>query len=120
MASVSDHRKATYADLLDVPPHRVAEIVNGELFVSPRPAPRHARASSILGGILTGPFDKGAAYFEIAPDWICEVLSPSTAALDRIEKMPVYASNGVAWAWLIDPLLQTLEVFRTYLTGVGC
>jgi len=40
------------------------------------------------------------------------VLSPSTAALDRIEKMPIYAANGVAWAWLIDPLLQTLEVFR--------
>ena len=52
------------------------------------------------------------AYFELAPDWVCEVLSPSTAAIDRIEKLPIYASHGVAHAWLIDPVLQTLEVFR--------
>src|SRR5262249_18885421 len=31
------------------------------------------------------------AYFEIVPDWICEVLSPSTAAEDRADKMPIYA-----------------------------
>jgi hypothetical protein len=50
---------ATYEDLLKVPDHLVAEILAGELITSPRPGPRHARASSILGGDLTGPFDKG-------------------------------------------------------------
>lgn len=52
-----------------------------------------------------------AAYFELAPDWVCEALSPSTAAFDRAEKMPIYAEHGVAHAWLIDPDLRTLEVF---------
>lgn len=150
-------KRATYADVLAVPSHRVAEIVNGELVVSPRPAPRHARVSSALGVELGGPFDKGkggpggwwildepeihfypgeplvpdlagwrrermpalpeTAYFETVPDWVCEVLSPSTAAVDRIEKMPIYASRGVAHAWLIDPLLETLEVFRMQSQG---
>lgn len=51
------------------------------------------------------------AYFTVAPDWICEVLSPSTAAFDRAEKMAVYAREGVRYAWLVDPLARTLEVF---------
>ncbi len=53
-----------------------------------------------------------AAYCELAPDWICEALSPSTAAFDRAEKMPIYAQHGVRHAWLIDPDLQTLEAFE--------
>ncbi|UQA61664.1 Uma2 family endonuclease [Polyangium aurulentum] len=52
------------------------------------------------------------AYFETAPDWICEVLSPSTEAEDRSEKMPIYAAAGVSHAWLLNPVLQTLEVYR--------
>jgi Uma2 family endonuclease len=52
------------------------------------------------------------AYFEIAPDWVCEVLSPSTEAEDRADKMPSYAASEVGHVWLIDPLLRTLEVFR--------
>jgi Uma2 family endonuclease len=51
-----------------------------------------------------------AAYLTLAPDWVCEVLSPSTEALDRGEKLGVYAREGVAYAWLIDPSRQTLEV----------
>ena len=50
--------------------------------------------------------------FTLAPDWVCEVLSPSTAALDRSRKMPIYARNGVAHLWLIDPHTRTLEVYR--------
>ena len=52
------------------------------------------------------------AYFTRAPDWVCEVLSPSTEADDRAEKMPLYASAGIAHAWLVDPLIKTLEIFR--------
>jgi Uma2 family endonuclease len=51
------------------------------------------------------------AYFEIAPDWACEVLSRSTEAIDRGEKLPLYAEHGVRHVWLVDPLAKTLEVF---------
>jgi Uma2 family endonuclease len=50
------------------------------------------------------------AYITLAPDWICEVLSPSTETLDRGRKLRVYAREGVAHGWLVDPLRQTLEV----------
>ena len=50
--------------------------------------------------------------FALAPDWVCEVVSPSTGRLDRTAKMPAYAREGVAHAWLVDPLQRTLEVFR--------
>jgi Uma2 family endonuclease len=142
---------ATYDDLLKVPDHLVAEIIAGDLFATPRPAPRHARASSGLGGILNGPFDHGRggpggwqildepeihlghdivvpdlagwrrerlpslpdeAYFTVAPDWICEVVSPSTVALDRVKKLAIYAREQVGHAWIVDPLAQTLELLR--------
>jgi len=142
---------ATYEDLLKVPDHLVAEIIDGELYTSPRPAPRHAAASSGLGGALHGPFDRGRggpggwwildepalhrgrdivvpdiagwrrerlpqlpeeAYFSIQPDWICEVVSPSTASLDRVKKLTIYARERVPHAWLVDPLGQTVEVLR--------
>jgi Uma2 family endonuclease len=51
-------------------------------------------------------------FVTLAPDWVCEVLSPSTAAHDRVRKLRVYAREGVAHAWLIDPLTRSLEVFR--------
>ncbi|MFP2931720.1 Uma2 family endonuclease [Pyxidicoccus sp. 3LG] len=53
-----------------------------------------------------------AAAFTLTPDWVCEVLSPSTKALDRTEKLPVYAREGVRHVWLLDPTARTLEVFR--------
>ena len=53
-----------------------------------------------------------AAAITIAPTWLCEVLSPSTARLDRAEKLPAYAAAGVDYVWLVDPLVQTLEVFE--------
>ncbi len=43
------------------------------------------------------------AHFTLAPDWVCEVLSPSTAAMDRADKLPIYARAGVEHAWLVDP-----------------
>jgi Uma2 family endonuclease len=52
------------------------------------------------------------AHFTLAPDWLCEVLSPSTQAIDRRKKLPIYAREGVGYAWLVDPLAQTLEVLR--------
>jgi Uma2 family endonuclease len=52
------------------------------------------------------------AYYGIAPDWVCEILSPSTASIDRVQKLAIYAREGVSHAWLIDPLAHTLEVLR--------
>jgi Uma2 family endonuclease len=57
------------------------------------------------------------AYLTLAPDWVCEVLSASTEALDRGEKLRVYAREGVAHAWLIDPLRHTLEVLALERRG---
>jgi Uma2 family endonuclease len=149
-------RRATYEDLLAVPAHRIAQIVDGVLIPQPRPTSAHAQASSALGGELFGPFRRGnggpggwilldepelhlgddvlvpdlagwrrermpelpnTSAFELAPDWVCEVLSPSTAALDRAEKLPIYAREGVRHAWLVDPAVKTLEVLR--LEGRG-
>jgi Uma2 family endonuclease len=52
------------------------------------------------------------AYFETPPDWVCEVLSPSTARLDRTDKLTVYAEYKVGHCWLVDPDALTLEVFE--------
>jgi Uma2 family endonuclease len=140
---------ATYADLCDVPEHYVAEIFDGELYASPRPAPPRARAATGLSAELWGAFDRGRngpggwiilyepelhfgkdilvpdiagwrrsrlpempadAYFTLAPDWICEVLSPSTESIDRGKKLRIYARERVEHAWLLDPLRRTLEV----------
>jgi Uma2 family endonuclease len=50
-------------------------------------------------------------HFTVAPDWVCEILSPSSARIDRIKKMRIFAEHGVPFAWLIDPLSRTLEVY---------
>jgi len=53
-----------------------------------------------------------AAFIEIAPDWLCEVLSPATMALDPTRKMHHYARASVEYMWLLDPQPETLEVYR--------
>lgn len=52
------------------------------------------------------------AYFTLAPDWLCEVLSPCTEAMDRSDKLRIYADAGVAWVWLVNPLTRVLEVLQ--------
>lgn len=141
-----------WEELCALPSNQIGEIVDGELFASPRPAGPHARVTTKLGGRLDGPFDAGeggpggwiildepelhlgdavlvpdlagwrrermpyvaeeAAAFNLAPDWICEALSPATGTLDRVRKMPVYAREGVQFAWLLEPVQRTLEVFQ--------
>jgi len=58
------------------------------------------------------PVMPAVAHFTLAPDWLCEVLSPSTKVIDRRKKLPIYAAAGVQHVWLVDPLQQTLEVLR--------
>jgi Uma2 family endonuclease len=140
-----------------VPDTMVAEILDGELHVMPRPARPHTNAASVLGGELHGPFRRGrggpggwvildepelhlgpkpdkpvpdlagwrrermpdaigpsdaAPYHDVAPDWVCEILSPSTEATDRGKKMRIYRREGVGHAWLVNPVTHTLEVYR--------
>ena len=146
-------RRATYQDVLDAPAHQVAEIIDGTLYTHPRPAPRHAVASTVLGGELGPPFHRGqggpggwwiifepelhlseeilvpdlagwrrermpdlpeSPYFTLAPDWTCEVPSPSTRKLDLQRKRPIYAREDVTHLWLIDPLDRILEAFELH------
>ncbi len=60
---------------------------------------------------MTKPPAPSEPFLTLAPDWACEVLSPSTARLDRVTKNRVYAREGVAYLWFVDPLARTLEVF---------
>jgi Uma2 family endonuclease len=146
-------RRATFEDIVNLPEHVVGEIVDGELYASPRPASPHARAAWEIAQDI-GPFGReparpgfpggwwilfepelhlgpdvlvpdlagwrhermrtipDVAYFELAPDWACEVVSPSTGRLDRARKMPAYAREHVRHLWIVDPILRTLEVYR--------
>jgi Uma2 family endonuclease len=47
-----------------------------------------------------------------APDWLAEVLSPSTAGHDQVIKLPVYERAGVSEVWLIHPIDRTLDIYR--------
>ncbi len=52
------------------------------------------------------------AWIKVTPDWVCEVLSPSTALRDRTKKKEIYAQFQVGYLWLVDPFNMTLEVYR--------
>jgi Uma2 family endonuclease len=144
-------RRAGYEDVLNAPPHLIAEVIDGALHTQPRPLLAHAHAASVLGEELGGPFRSGRggpggwilldepelhlgphivvpnlagwrrstlpelpdeAFLSVRPDWLCEVLSPSTQRPDRVLKMPLYRREGVPHVWLIDPDAKTLEVYR--------
>ena len=64
------------------------------------------------GGDCAGDGDDDDPYFTTAPDWVAELLSASTARLDRTRKMPIYAREGVPFVWLVDPRDRTVEAFR--------
>jgi Uma2 family endonuclease len=51
-------------------------------------------------------------WITVSPDWVCEILSPSTLRLDKIRKMPIYAGHSVSYLWLLDPQAKNLDVFR--------
>jgi len=144
---------ATYDDVLNAPEHKLAQVVDGELVLHPRPAGRHTHVASELGADLHslfrrgrgGPggwyilyepelhlgtpsqilvpdlaawrlehvtFDASRAFYEVAPDWVCEVLSPTTARLDRGRKADIYAEQGVRYLWLVDTDARQIEAFR--------
>lgn len=144
-------RRASYEDVLAAPAHQVAEVLDGDLVLSPRPALPHAAAASALGEELGPPFKRGRGgpggwlildepelhlgadilvpdlgawrrerlaavprepFLTLPPDWVCEVLSPSTEKLDRTVKLGAYARAEVRHAWLVNPDQRLLEVLR--------
>ncbi|MEW6218682.1 MAG: Uma2 family endonuclease [Thermodesulfobacteriota bacterium] len=58
------------------------------------------------------PREEADNWISVAPDWVCEILSPSTFRKDRITKMAIYARHGVPYAWYLDPGNRTLECFQ--------
>jgi len=60
------------------------------------------------------PVPPNVPYFSLPPGWLCEVLSPSTEAFDRTDKLTVYARAGVSWAWLLNPIVRTLEILNLH------
>jgi Uma2 family endonuclease len=137
----------------NAPDNVVAEVLDGELSLMPRPRPRHARAATRLARALGGfddpdegepggwvlmiepelhlgrkpdiidpdlagwhrdrlPEEPEGAAVRLAPDWVCEILSDSTEAMDRGPKRRIYRREGVQHLWLCDPRIRTLEVYR--------
>ncbi|WNG34702.1 Uma2 family endonuclease [Archangium violaceum] len=139
------------------PTEMVAEILDGELHLSPRPARPHTNVASRLGMLIGSLFmlgkggpggwvilyepeihfgprpdklvpdlagwrrerlpdalggDEAPAHYDIAPDWVCEVLSERTRHMDKGPKLRIYAREGVRHLWHVDPLARTLDVFR--------
>ena len=129
----------------------MAEILSGELVLSPRPRPGHSRvAGRTLQGLGVFDSDPGNTegwwwilikpeihaaghvlvpdlagwrlhcdevfgeepFVTVVPDWVMEILSPATARRDRIQKADIHAGLGVGWMWLVDPDLETLEVYE--------
>ena len=58
------------------------------------------------------PFREEHNSISVAPNWVCEILSPSTVQVDKIRKMPLYARHAVEHIWLVDPIARTMDVFR--------
>lgn len=150
-------RADVVAGYLNAPETMVAEVIDGELSLMPRPKPRHAHAATRMSGRLRrfhdpvdddpggwvvlvepelhlgprpdildpdlagwrrerfpeGAFDDDApGAIAVAPDWVCEVLSERTQAVDRGKKRRIYRREGVGHYWLLDPRDKTLEVYR--------
>jgi Uma2 family endonuclease len=158
-AQRSAHSPATYEDLLALPEHLTAELIDGVVYAMARPRLRHAAAATVMTHQLVGAFGlrkpvgggpggwvlliepelhlgtpvpntlvlapdmagwrrermpevPDTAFAELAPDWVCEVLSPGTESHDRILKMEWYRRCGVSWAWIVDPRAHSIEVYE--------
>ena len=61
---------------------------------------------------MPDPAGDAIPYYDVAPDWVCEVLSPGTERIDRGKKMRIYAREQVRHIWLVNPVVRTVEVYR--------
>lgn len=109
-----EKRPAEYRDLFSLPDNLVGEIIDGELHTHPRPAPRHARASSSLGIEIGGPFDQGKGggpggwwildepELHLGPD----VVVPALAGWrrERLSRLPDTAWIEISPDWVCEVL----------------
>jgi Uma2 family endonuclease len=149
--ALPQRKLATYEDLLALPDDVKAEVIAGEIVVTPSGLPRHSNAQGAARRFVGGPFhdDHGRGGpggwwifvesdirlnlhnvvrpdlsgwrrerlpnpglvrpIDVVPDWVCEVLSPSTATRDRMIKRRLYAQAGISHYWIIDPQARLLE-----------
>ena len=118
-AQAPDRRQGLYDTYRAVPSHQRAEIIDGTLYVSPRPAPRHANATSVLGGDLSGPFQRGRG----GPGgwWILdepelqlvdrEPMAPDLAGWrrERMPSLPETSHFTLAPDWVCEVLSKSTE-----------
>ena len=104
---------ATYNDVLDAPPHLVAELIQGVLYTQPRPAPKHSLAIGGISDALRSPFGRGRSgpggwIFLIEPELhlLGDVLVPDLAAWrrERMPKLPDTAYIDIAPDWICEVL----------------
>ena len=144
-------RPATYQDVIDAPPHLVAEIVDSVLYTRSRHTFEYGYAAGALLIKLGSHFGQGSGdprgwwifpepevhlgddvlvpdlagwrqecmpripdgvHTDLAPDWVCEILSPSARKLDCDARRAVYARASVGYMWQIDADNRSLEAFR--------
>ena len=70
------------------------------------------RAAGLDDAPADGPDPVETGVASVPPDWVCEVLTTETVAFDKARKLPVYAREGVPYAWLLDTDLGMLDVLR--------
>ncbi len=145
-------KRATYDDLYNIPENMTGEIIDGQLYATPRPSRKHVRTVYSLGYVIGRSYDfdeRGGPggwiflpeseiqldgdtfvpdlagwrkerfpaeedhnWISVAPDWVCEILSPSSIRHDRITKIGTYAKHRIPYFWLVDPVAKILEVFK--------
>lgn len=152
-------KRATYQDVIDAPAHRIAEVIDGQLHLHPRPARRHEGIYGLLDRRIGGSFDVDSidggpggwvirpepelhlhddivvpdiagwraerydwdneddAFHTLAPDWCCEIVSPSTLRHDRIVKSNLYLREGVSFFWVVHPTEMWIEALERMPTS---
>ena len=99
------------------PPYRFGEGGPGGWWILIEPEVHFVRDTEVAVPDLAGwrrerlPSIPEDQRFLVAPDWVCEILSPGSRSKDREIKMPLYARHGVRHAWLVDPRERTLEAY---------
>ena len=147
MARAATRPRKTVDDYLALPDDVRAELLEGDLYVTPAPRPDHQRVAgrglralapfverAALGELFIAPVDVYLPSGDIvqpdlvfvatgqaaivrddairgAPRLLVEVLSRSHPERDRIVKHALYARNGVAEYWIVDPDARSVEVF---------
>ncbi len=108
-------RRATYQDVIDAPEHMVAELIDGELLLNPRPAKPHAAACSALGEELGPPFKRGRGgpggwiiLFEPELHFEENVLVPDLAGWRR-QRMPVITTETPYFTLMPDWVCEVVS-----------